>query len=173
MQGIGRPSAIISPDVTSFNVHTFINPGCLTRIPDASFQLIWDLRFCPDPDSGFKFTTAASASDAKNGMDDFFINEVQQDYTLSQCYSMSAPEYFSEDGINVGTQLYINQFLRNGFYLYRASVPSSSNLLPWYLDPTNTSYNVPDDWYLIEVEEHISGDSNKRIASITQYNTIQ
>ena len=66
-----------------------------------------------------------------------------------------------------------NQFFQPGFYLLQGSLDNSQDINSWYLDPTNTAYNVPDDWYLIEVEEHTSGDSIRRIASITQYNTIQ
>ena len=52
------------------------------------------------------------------------------------------------------------------YSLYRGSLNGPSDIISYYLDPTNTTYAVPDDWFLIEV------DSSKMIASKTQYNTI-
>jgi hypothetical protein len=164
MQGIGRPSIIVSPEVTSFNVHVFVNPGC-SGSPDATLQLLFDRRAC-DNSVQFSYVTAASATAGKCGMDDFYTNVVQQNYTLSACGSSANTKYFSEDGINVGTQLYNTTGVLTGFYLYRGSLNGPSDIISYYLDPTNTTYAVPDDWFLIEV------DSSKMIASKTQYNTI-
>ena len=99
-------------------------------------------------------------------MDSFFTNIVQQNYALSACGSTANTKYFSADGINVGTQLYNTTGVLTGFYLYRGSLNGPSDIISYYLDPTNTTYVVPDDWFLIEV------DSSKMIASKTQYNTI-
>jgi hypothetical protein len=99
-------------------------------------------------------------------MDSFFTNIVQQNYALSACGSTANTKYFSADGINVGTQLYNTTGVLTGFYLYRGSLNGPSDIISYYLDPTNNAYNVPNDWYIIQV------DSTKKISSITQYNTI-
>ena len=103
-------------------------------------------------------------------MDDFFTDIVQGDYSLSQCTSQPAFQYYSTYGITVGSQLYENGSpvgaSRQGFYLYRGSLNGPSDIQYYYVDPTNTSYIIPNDWFLLEIA------ANGTIASITQYNTI-
>jgi hypothetical protein len=168
IQGIGRASAITGDtQPTSFTVTNKIDPDCFNRVPDATLQLMFGRRVCgANPATEFSYVTAVSATAGKCGMDDFYTNVVQQNYTLSACGSSANTKYFSEDGINVGTQLYNTTGVLTGFYLYRGSLNGPSDIISYYLDPTNTTYAVPDDWFLIEV------DSSKMIASKTQYNTI-
>ena len=166
IQGIGRASAITGDtQPTSFTVTNKIDPDCFNRVPDATLQLWFDRRAC-DNSVQFSYVTATSATAGKCGMDSFFTNIVQQNYALSACGSTANTKYFSADGINVGTQLYNTTGVLTGFYLYRGSLNGPSDIISYYLDPTNTTYAVPDDWFLIEV------DSSKMIASKTQYNTI-
>jgi hypothetical protein len=166
VQGIGRASVITGDtQPTSFTVTNKIDPDCFNKVPDATLQLWFDRRAC-DNSVQFSYVTAASATAGKCGMDDFFTNIVQQNYALSACGSTANTKYFSADGINVGTQLYNTTGVLTGFYLYRGSLNGPSDIISYYLDPTNTTYAVPDDWFLIEV------DSSKMIASKTQYNTI-
>ena len=166
VQGIGRASVITGDtQPTSFTVTNKIDPDCFNKVPDATLQLWFDRRAC-DNSVQFSYVTAASATAGKCGMDSFFTNIVQQNYALSACGSTANTKYFSADGINVGTQLYNTTGVLTGFYLYRGSLNGPSDIISYYLDPTNTTYAVPDDWFLIEV------DSSKMIASKTQYNTI-
>ena len=100
------------------------------------------------------------------------MQTVKQNYSLSQCGTLTNTKYFSTDGFNVGTQLYNTTGLQPGFYLYRGSLDSPTDILSYYLDPINTAYSIPNDWYIVEIEAFSSGTSNRRIASITQYNSI-
>ena len=141
-----------------------------TGPPDATLNLTQQFFNCTDPSTGFSYKPQASATLAKCGMDDFFTDIVQGDYSLSQCTSQPAFQYYSTYGITVGSQLYENGSpvgaSRQGFYLYRGSLNGPSDIQYYYVDPTNTSYIIPNDWFLLEIA------ANGTIASITQYNTI-
>ena len=171
VQGIGLPSSISGDSVSIFNVRIFADPTCFTGEPDADLRLYWDRRPC-DAANGYSYVPASTATAAKCGMDSYFVQTVKQNYSLSQCGTLTNTKYFSTDGFNVGTQLYNTTGLQPGFYLYRGSLDSPTDILSYYLDPINTAYSIPNDWYIVEIEAFSSGTSNRRIASITQYNSI-
>tara|TARA_R110000787_G_scaffold23703_3_gene67447 strand:- start:3908 stop:8935 length:5028 start_codon:yes stop_codon:yes gene_type:complete len=170
VQGIGLPSSVSGDSVSLFNVRIFADPTCFTGEPDADLRLYWDRRPC-DVANGYSYVPASTAAAAKCGMDNYFVM-IKQDYSLSQCGTLTNTKYFSTDGFNVGTQLYNTTGLQPGFYLYRGSLNSPTDILSYYLDPTNTAYSIPNDWYIVGIEAFSSGTSNRRIASITQYNSI-
>ncbi len=141
-------------------------------VPDSIIVLLENQKECPVADSGFSYVDQPTALAAKCGMDAFFTDTVQGDYSLAQCASIPNFKYFSSAGIVVGTQLYdpvTNTPIgssREGFYLYRGSTNTSTNIPRLYLDPLNTAYMVPNDWVILEIS------SSGAIASLTQYNTL-
>ena len=140
--------------------------------PDSTIMLLENQRTCDVANSGFSYVDQATALAAKCGMDAFFTDTVQGDYSLAQCAAIPNFKYFSNAGIVVGTQLYdpeTNSAIGpswQGFYLYRGSLTSPSDIVSWYLDPLNTTYVIPNDWYILEIS------SSGTIASLTQYNTL-
>ena len=140
--------------------------------PDSTIMLLENQRRCDVANSGFSYVDQSTALAAKCGMDTFFTDTVQGDYSLAQCAEVPSFKYFSNAGIVVGTQLYdpeTNSAIgssRQGFYLYRGSLTSSTDIATYYLDPLNTTYVVPNDWYILEIS------SSGTIASLTQYNTL-
>ena len=140
--------------------------------PDSTIMLLENQRTCDVANSGFSYVDQATALAAKCGMDAFFTDTVQGDYSLAQCAAIPNFKYFSNAGIVVGTQLYDTETNSaigpswQGFYLYRGSLTSPSDIVSWYLDPLNTTYVIPNDWYILEIS------SSGTIASLTQYNTL-
>ena len=127
---------------------------------------------CDVANSGYSYVDQPTALAAKCGMDTYFTDTVQGDYSLAQCAIVPNFKYFSSAGIVVGTQLYDPQTNNaigsywQGFYLYRGSLASPSDIVSWYLDPLNTTYVIPNDWVILEIS------SSGTIASLTQYNTL-
>lgn len=141
-------------------------------VPDLIIQLTENQRECADASSGFSYVNQPTALAAKCGMDAFFTNTVQGNYSLAQCASIPNFKYFSSAGIVVGTQLYdpvTNSAIGpndQGFYLYKGSLDGASDITGWYLDPLNTAYTIPNNWYILEIS------ATGTIASLTQYNTL-
>ena len=141
-------------------------------VPDSTIVLLENQRACDVANSGFSYVDQATALAAKCGMDAFFTDTVQGDYSLVQCAAIPNFKYFSNVGIVVGAQLYDSETNNaigsswQGFYLYRGSLTSPSDIPSWYLDPLNTAYVVPNDWYILEI------GSSGTIASLAQYNTL-
>lgn len=139
--------------------------------PDKTIKLYFLIGDCETPDDNFSIKDQLSANDAKCGIDNLY-NTIAGNYLLTQCKAFHEFLYYNSEGINLGTQLYNNTTLMPigafaaGFYLYKGSLDGPTNIDNWYLDPNNTAYNVPDDWYILEV------NSSGQIASLTQYNTI-
>lgn len=106
-----------------------------------------------------------TAEDAACGAGTFFAN-MGGNYLLGGCPSLAAVGYFSDIGITVGAQFY-NVYTQspisdNGYFLYTPTVYLD---MPAYLDPTNTEYTIPDDWYMVILENGI-------ITDLIQYNTL-
>ena len=141
-------------------------------VPDSTIVLLENQRACDVANSGFSYVDQATALAAKCGMDAFFTDTVQGDYSLAQCAAVPNFKYFSNVGIVVGAQLYDSETNNaigsswQGFYLYRGSLSSPSDVVMWYLDPLNTAYVIPNDWYILEIS------ANGTIASLAQYNTL-
>ena len=140
--------------------------------PDSTIVLLENQSPCGVANSGYSYVDQPTALEAKCGMDAYFTDTVQGDYSLAQCAIVPNFKYFSSAGIVVGTQLYDPQTnnaigsYRQGFYLYRGSLASPSDIVSWYLDPLNTTYVIPNDWYILEIS------SSGAIASLAQYNTL-
>ena len=140
--------------------------------PDSTIVLLENQSPCGVANSGYSYVDQPTALAAKCGMDAYFTDTVQGDYSLAQCAIVPNFKYFSSAGIVVGTQLYDPQTnnaigsYRQGFYLYRGSLASPSDIVSWYLDPLNTTYVIPNDWYILEIS------SSGAIASLAQYNTL-
>ena len=140
--------------------------------PDSTIVLLENQSPCGVANSGYSYVDQPTALAAKCGMDAYFTDTVQGDYSLAQCAIIPNFKYFSSAGIVVGTQLYDPQTNNaigsywQGFYLYRGSTNTATNIPRLYLDPLNTAYMVPNDWVILEIS------SSGTIASLTQYNTL-
>ena len=141
-------------------------------VPDSTIVLLENQSPCGVANSGYSYVDQPTAIAAKCGMDAYFTDTVQGDYSLAQCAAIPNFKYFSNVGIVVGAQLYDSETNNaigsswQGFYLYRGSTNTATNIPRLYLDPLNTAYAVPNDWVILEIS------ANGTIASLAQYNTL-
>lgn len=134
--------------------------------PDQVINLYAGFYNCSTSDPYFQYAEASTPEGAWCGADNYFL-ELHGNYANGDCPQIKSFAYYSNEGISVGTALYntqnyVLQYYLSGYFLYmRTPVQNPA----WYLDPSNTAYSVPDDWYMIEVTGGI-------ITDIIQYNTL-
>jgi hypothetical protein len=112
-------------------------------------------------------TPFPTADDAACGAGTFFAN-MEGNYLLGGCAFIQQFNYFTNVGIVVGAQLYdpftLNPINNSGYFLNTGNLDYGPDI-PAYLDPTNTEYQIPDDWSMIII-------TNGIITQIIQYNTL-
>ena len=173
--GIGDPIEIIA-EPQDYILLVSMDPKC-SNVPDPTtpnggIQLYYGWYDCNGwYNNQFYYNNETNpfptADDAACGAGTFFAN-MEGNYLLGGCSSILQRNYFTDIGVAVGTQLYdpstdapINE---SGYALY-IDGPVDQIGIPAYLDPTNTEYQIPDDWYMFILE-------NGQIAEIIQYNTL-
>jgi hypothetical protein len=172
--GIGNPIEIISTP-QNYVLSVYIDESCSVGSeeptgPDARIDTYGGWYFCANYyNNMFRYNNFndpfPTADDAACGAGTYFAN-MNGDYSLGNCPFILSYSYYSNQGISIGTQFYnIESQTPNGnsgWYLY---TPTPVTNPEWYLDPTNTAYVIPNDWYMITL-------ANGIITDITQYNTL-
>lgn len=134
--------------------------------PDQVINLYAGFYNCSTSDPYFQYAEASTPEGAWCVANSYFL-ALHGNYANGDCPQIKSFAYYSNEGINVGTALYdpqnyVLQYYLSGYFLYmRTPVQNPA----WYLDPSNTAYSVPDDWYMIETTGGI-------ITDIIQYNTL-
>lgn len=172
--GVGNPIEIISTP-QNYVLSVYIDESCSVGSeeptgPDARIDTYGGWYFCANYyNNMFRYNNFndpfPTADDAACGAGTYFAN-MNGDYSLGNCPFILSYSYYSNQGISIGTQFYnIESQTPNGnsgWYLY---TPTPVTNPEWYLDPTNTAYVIPNDWYMITL-------ANGIITDITQYNTL-
>jgi hypothetical protein len=172
--GIGSPVDVES-DPQDYILSVYIDEKCSVKSenpnsPDEIINLYAGWYNCSAQYSNYFYYNNPSnpfptADDAACGAGTFFAN-MNGNYSLGSCAFINNLSYFSNEGIIVGTQFYnIATQLPvedSGYFLYMTTIVNNPE---WYLDPTNTAYTIPDDWYMIIM-------ANGIITDIIQYNTL-
>lgn len=172
--GIGGPIEIVA-EPQDYILSVSIDPKCSIgsndpKVPDARIILYGGWYDCQaQASSQFYYNNPSdpfpTADDAACAAGTFFAN-MGGDYTKGGCAFLYNFGYLTSTGVSVGSQLYdsntqlpINE---SGYFLYTATQVSNPE---FYLDPNNTGYTIPNDWYMIIL-------SNGEITEIIQYNTL-
>ena len=169
--GIGGPIEVVS-DPQDYKLDIIIDPRCsvgsLTPAdPDKYINLVFSFLNCTTNDEVVNYYGAASFEEAWCNVNNYWQSQ-NGDYITNSCAPAHLAKYFSNQGIGIGTPLYEPETnnLYNGLDGIALYIPNGiSNPIAWYVDPNNTAYQVPDDWYLIKIEEGV-------ITDIAQYNTL-
>lgn len=172
--GIGDPIEIVAEPqdyILSVSIDPICSVGSNNPIaPDAQITLYGGWYNCQaQASSQFYYNNPSNpfptADGAACAAGTFFAN-MGGDYTQGGCAFLYNFGYFTSAGISIGSLLYdLNTQLpinESGYFLYMATQVFNPE---FYLDPNNTEYTIPNDWYMIIL-------SNGEITEIIQYNTL-
>jgi hypothetical protein len=168
--GIGGPIEVVS-NPQDYKLEIIIDPSCsvgsLTpATPDRNINLFFSFLNCTTNYDAVNWS-GSSFDEAWCNVNNYWQSQ-NGDYITNGCAIPKSAKYFSNQGIGIGTPLYepeTNNLYTgiDGNFLY---IPNTvSDPIVWYIDPNNTAYQVPNDWYLLKVEEGV-------ITDIAQYNTL-